>query len=198
MKRLFYLILTGFLGSCATSLEPTFHETRVLERIGDLDTTPHWADGSKVMWEENNQAVFANIIRMTGDARPDACMKASALAAKGEMLQYIRQNITISGQLDESSLSGDPSYESLTAFLSQGKIHGVKILDRYWEKTVESNESGESVLRLRCATKVALQKSELQKQLREAANPKGKGNAEIRNTLLNAQKSFIDNLSIGH
>lgn len=74
----------------------------------------------------------------------------------------------------------------------------MKVAGRYWEKTVESNESGESALRLRCVTKVTVKKSDLLRQLRAATDNKSQGNAKIRNSLLNAQQGFIDGLSTGH
>lgn len=173
---------------------PEFHASKVIERMSGFDSTPTWANGSKVMWKEQGEVIFANIMTMSGNSRPEACMNAAGLEGKAQMLQYIKAGITTSGQLNELSASSDPAYESLTAFLSQGNISGAAVRDRYWEKIVTSDESGQRVLKIRCAASIAVRSSVLEKQLAEAMNPRQQGNPEIREKLLEAQKEFIENL----
>lgn len=179
-NNLLAIIMVGVVSSCVSTSGPEYEESEVLERLGGRDETPEWADGSKVMWEEDQNVLFTNNVRMDGNARPSACMKAAALNAKVEMLKYIKQNITSSGQFDDSSFDSDPAFESLTAFLSQGSISGASVKEQYWEKSVESNAEGARVLRLSCSALVSVKKSQLAKQLREATTAKRSGDPAIR------------------
>ncbi|MFW7380853.1 MAG: hypothetical protein ACOH5I_18705 [Oligoflexus sp.] len=187
----------ALFSSCSSTPDPDvpeFHATKVIDRMSGFEETPSWANGAKVMWKEQGDVIFANIMTMSGNSRPEACMNAAALAGKSQMLQYIQAAITTSGQLNEMSASSDPAYESLTAFLSQGNISGASVRDRYWEKVVSSDEAGQRVLKIRCAASIAVRSNILEKQLAEAMNPKQEGNPEIREKLLEAQKDFIENL----
>lgn len=195
MKTAFVSILALAAVSCTTTAQgPQFAKTKVIERMGDKDETPAWANGEKILWQEGSDVAFAHTMTMSGDSRTEACMKAAALDAKTEMLRYIKDNITSGGQLNESEAASDPAYESLTAFLSKGSVSGAAVKERYWEKVEMSDSSGERVLKVRCAAKVTVKKSELERQLREASNPKSKGNPEIRDALVKAQKEYIENL----
>lgn len=188
------LIVTMLGGCVTTSQSPEYSESRVVERIGKTDKTPKWADGSITMFEEGQDAVFTSVMTMSGDSRPEACLKAADLDARSMMLRHIKDSLTASGQLNEVSASADPGYEGLIAFLSQGKISGAKTTERYWEKLEESDTAGARVLRLRCAVKLAVKKSDLQRQMREATEVKT-GNSEIREKLIQAQGDFIESLS---
>ncbi len=188
-------LLASMLMSCVTTPSgPEFRESRVVERIGKAKETPSWAEGTVTMFEEGQDAIFTSVMTMSGDSRPEACLKAADLDSRSMMLRHIKDTITASGQLNEVSASSDPGYESLIAFLSQGKITGAKTTERYWEKAEESDSAGARVLRLRCAVKVAVKKTELQRQMREATEVKS-GNAEIRKKLLQAQGEFIESLN---
>jgi hypothetical protein len=134
---------------------------------------------------------------MSGDARPDACNSAAGDIGRGEILRQIKDNISISGQLSESSASSDPATESLLAFLSQRSLSGVNVGARYWERREESDSAGIRVLRVFCATKVAISKSLLKRQIRDAIDGAPGGNPEIRAKLQKAQESFFDNLAGG-
>ena len=81
--------------------------------------------------------------------------------------------------------------ENLTAFLSMGRLSGAQVAERYWERKEESDAQGNRVLRLHCATKIAINKASLERQLRDATTVRG-GNPEIREKLLQAQKDFIE------
>lgn len=186
---------TLIVGSCATNPSSVgFHPSKVIERIADKSETPAWARGESVMTEENGEITFSNVVSMSGDARPESCTKAASLDAKAEMLRHIKENITAAGQLADDSVQSDPSFESLTAFLSQGELHGAKVGEKYWEKREESATDGSRVLRLNCAAKVTISKAALAKMLREATTKEKSGNPEIRAKLLDAQKSFIDGI----
>ncbi|MBM4254259.1 MAG: hypothetical protein FJ146_20015 [Deltaproteobacteria bacterium] len=188
-------LLSSALLSCVTgSNGPEYRESRVVERIGKAKETPTWAEGTVTMYEDGQDAIFTSIMTMSGDSRPEACLKAADLDSRSMMLRHIKDTLTASGQLNEVSASSDPGYEGLVAFLSQGKITGAKTTERYWEKAEESDTTGTRVLRLRCAVKVAVKKIELQRQMREATDVKS-GNAEIRKKLLQAQGDFIESLN---
>ncbi len=182
------------LQSCVTAPTKEYGESKVIERIGGKTETPEWASGAIAMTEEGANVIFVSQMSMAGNARSEACVKAAEMDGKSAMLKYIKEHISTSGQLNEADASSDPGYESLTAFLAQSKLSGVKTIERYYEKREESSESGERVLKLRCLAKLAIKKSELEKQLREATTKQG-GNPEIREKLLEAQKSFIEGLS---
>ena len=196
MKSAMLLAMTFGLASCATtSIEPEWKETEVVERMGEKSETPEWATGEKIIWQEGADLVFVHTMTMTGDSRSEACMKAAALESKTEMLRYIKDNVTSAGQLNEADAISDPVYEALTAFFSKGSVSGSSVKERYWEKVTVSEASGMRALKMRCAAKVAIQKSELERQMREASNPKAKGNPEIRDALIKAQKEFIEGVS---
>lgn len=187
------LFLVTTFPACVTTPTKEFGESRVLERVGGKDETPAWADGTKAMAEEASDVVFFAQMTMGANSRTEACIKAAELDGRSAMLRYIKENISSSGQVNETDAASDPGYEALTAFLSQSKLSGVRPSERYWEKVEQSDESGDRVLKLRCVVKLAIKKSELQRQLREATAAQG-GNPQIRESLLNAQKQFFDGL----
>ena len=189
-------ILAGILTAACTTTEkgPQFKESRVIERMGKAKESPSWTDGSQPMFEEGQDVVFASLLTMSGDARPEACMKAADVDARAMMLRHIKDSLTASGQLNEVSASSDPGYEALIAFLSSGSIKGARTTQRFWEKIEESDSSGARVLRLKCAVKLSVSKTELAKQMRDASNAPA-GNAEIRAKLHKAQGDFIESLS---
>lgn len=183
--------------SCTSSNDRTeFKKSKVIERIANKDETPSWATGEIAMFEEGQDVIFANIVSMSGNSRPEACMKASELEARSQMLRHIKDNIVASGQLNEVGATQDPAYESLTAFFSSGKISGSKVVGRYWQRVEESDESRERVLRLQCATKVSVKKQDLLKQMREAMGVSS-GDPKVREALNKATTGFIDGLSSG-
>ena len=51
----------------------------VIERIGRSDSTPEWTYGARVMWQEEDNIIFAYSLEMGGESRPDICMKAASL-----------------------------------------------------------------------------------------------------------------------
>jgi hypothetical protein len=162
-------------------------------RIGDKDETPEWTNGEVGMTAEGSDVVFVDVMTFAGNARPEACVSAAELNGRAQILRHVKDAITTSGQVNETSAASDPGYESLTAFISQGKIRGAKTAAKYWERREESDENGSRVLRVKCAVKVTVSKTELARQLREATEGHG-GNAEIQKQLINAQKAFIDSV----
>ena len=197
MNQKMILSLLVASAGCATVPTKEFAASHVVERVGHRDSTPEWADGTRAMAEEGSDVVFFAQMTMGGNARTEACIKAAELDGRSAMLRYIKEHLSTSGQVNEADASSDPGYESLTAFLSQSKISGVRPSDRYWEKVEQSMESGERALKLRCVVKVMIKKSELQRQLREATVAQG-GNPKVRDSLLKAQKEFFDGLDQGH
>jgi hypothetical protein len=191
MTTLLGILLSG----CASTGKPVYEKARVVERIADKGETPKWATGEVSMTEENGDVTFANITTMSGNSRPEACMSTAELGARAQMLRHIKENIASSGQVNETSASADPGYESLIAYFSAGKIVGAKISARYWERVEESNEIGERVLRLRCAAKVAVKKSELVRQMQDAIGGAKGGDPKVREALNKATTDFIGNLS---
>ena len=155
------------LTSCSTT-GPSFQKAEVLERIGNKTETPEWASGEKTTYVEGGDCIFISQISMAGNARSESCMKAAELDAQAGILKHIKTSITASGQVNEADATTDPGYESLTTFFAAGKLNGIKTMERYWEKRVESTETGDRALKLRCTVKVAIRKSDLEKQLREA------------------------------
>ena len=188
---------TLLLASCATpsTLTREFSETRVLERMGNASETPAWSHGAEPLFSEGGNVFFTNTIAMSGDSRPEACTNAAADLARVQILRQIKDNLTSSGQLSEVSASSDPSVESLTAYLAQGHLSGVKVSKRYWERREESDSNGIRILRVHCASQVSIARSILERQLRVAIDGAGHGNPQIRQTLLDAQKQFLDSLS---
>lgn len=163
-----------------------------MERMGEASETPKWSHGEKSMISEGSDIVFIHTTTMSGNSRTEACLESAELQGRASFLRYVQENTTSSGQFNEQSVVDDPAFESLTAFISQGKISGVTTRAKYFERREESSETGERVLRLHCAIKVAVKRSELERQLRMALG--NGGNKEIRDQLLKAQKSFIESI----
>ena len=185
-------LVTLFM-SCTTTHGPTFEKSEVLERMGNKAETPEWSYGSEAMQSEGGQVFFIQTMTMEGNARPDACMAACELSAKAEFLKHIQTAITTSGQLNDQNLRQDPAYESLTAFLAQGKLSGAATATRYYEKRVESDAvTGERTVKLHCAVKVGVKKADLERQLADALG--NGGNKAIREKILEAQKKFIEDV----
>lgn len=195
LKHVLLVIAFSLITGCVSGpSKPEYKPAEVVDRQKGYKDTPEWADPANPMFEEGSDVVFISSTRMSGNFRPEACLKAADLDARSGMLRHVRDNITSSGQLNEMSASDDPAYESLVAFLSNGTINGAKVAARYWEKIEESDESGERVLRVRCAVKVAVKKTELARQLREATRGPG-GNPKIREKLIEGQQNFLDSIS---
>lgn len=188
------VLLSSIFYSCVHS-EPNYSKTEVLERIGNADATPEWASGAVAMTSEGPKALFISVITMSGDSRPEACMRAAADTARADILRHIKDGLSTSGQLNDTSVTADPSYESLTAFLSQERLSGISVESRYWEKVVASDTSANRVLKLRCAAKVGISKVDLARQL-QAALGNG-GNGAVRQKLLDAQQKFIEQIGEG-
>ena len=176
------------------TFEPKYEKTEIIERLGNVKETPSWANGSKVLWREKNEVIFVSTLQFDGNTRPESCMKAASLDGKANILSFIEENITSSGQLSELDASTDPAFESLTAFISQGKISGVSVKERYWEKIVTSTTDGQRSLKLNCASKIAIKESDLRRQLAKATRSNPEGNKEIRDALIDAQVSFLNEL----
>jgi hypothetical protein len=172
--------------------QPEFDPSVVLERMSDRRETPEWTQGEATLVVEKNDLIFIAVTRLVGDARPDACMNVAAENARAAILRQIEDNISNSGQVNDQDASLDPGVESLMVFLSQGKLSGVKVTDRYWEKRLESDTDGQRVLRIHCAAKVAISRSMLEKQIRSVLNAAPAGDPQIRERLLDSHKSFID------
>jgi len=155
--------------------------------------TPEWVLNSNILLEEQSNVIFIHKVNLNGSARPDSCVSIARTQALAEMMKYIKNSVTSSGQVEDLNASSDPSYSSLTAFLSQGNISGAKVTTTYWEQTMESDDSGvRPIKKLMCAVKVNIDKGVLDKQMRDAINGAPGGNPEIRKKLLEAQKTFID------
>jgi len=190
------LVLCSILSTSCFTTTPskTFAKSNVIERMGNKDETPEWATGEIAMRDEGQDVIFISQMTMGADSRSEACLKAAELDGRSAMSRYIKEGISSSGQVDEANAKDDPSYEALTAFLSNAKLSGIRPTHRYWEKVETSDESGDRVLKLRCSAKLAIKKSELARQLKEATSVAKGGNPKIRESLLNAQQQFLENL----
>jgi len=187
--------IVACLSSCVTTPpKPEYEASRVVERIGDKEDTPEWAHADAAMMYEGADVAFIHQMSMAGNSRSEACLKAAELDGRAAMIRYIKENISASGQVNETNALSDPGYEALTAFLAQGKLSGVHVKERYWEKREESSESGERVLRMRCVVRLAVDRNTLEQQLREALNGGKGGNPKIREQLLESQKNFFENI----
>lgn len=188
-----YLFTAVFMGACTSTDHPDYRASEVIETMGDIDK-PEWALSGATMTEEEGDVIFISELSMGANSRPEACFKASELQGKSQMIGYIKSKITSSAQLNETNAESNPGFESLTAVLSQGTLSGVKTKDRFWEKRVESSETGERLLKIHCTVKLAIAKGELARQLREASMAASGGNAEMKAKLLKAQETFIENI----
>lgn len=183
------LIVVG----CSSS--PKYVKTEVISNSTKTLETPEWVLNPSIIHEEGSNVVFVHKVTLSGSSRPDACVSMARTQAVGEMMKYIKNAVTTSGQVEDLNSSSDPSLSSLTAFLSQGNISGAKVTTTYWEQTMEADESGlKPTKKLMCAVQVAIEKSTLDRQMRDAINGTPGGNPEIRRKLLDAQKNFIDNV----
>lgn len=196
MKNILAFISISTVAACTTPkvVHPDFEKPRVIERMGNVSESPTWSIGSEPFAQENGHVILTNTMTMSGDSRVEVCTGAASELGRVSILRQIMDQMTSSGQLSEESSSEDPAVESLTAYLAQGRISGVKVVKRYWEKREESDASGMRVLRVHCATQVSIARSELERQIRDAMSGRKSGNPEIRERLLNAQKNFIDSL----
>ena len=190
---IFSSISTIFLSSCRSSSK--YVKQEIIANSDKTLETPDWVLNSSVIREEGSNIIFIHKVTLSGASRPDACVSMARTQAVGEMLKYIKNSVTASGQVEDLNASTDPSLSSLTAFLSQGNISGAKVTTTYWEKTKEADDSGvRPTQKLMCAVQVAIEKSVLDKQMRDAINGAPGGNPEIRRKLLDAQKQFIDSV----
>jgi hypothetical protein len=193
-KNLVLSALTSIvIAGCTSSSK--YVKTEVISNSTKTLQTPDWVLNPNIMLEDGGNVIFIHKVTLSGTSRPDACVSMARTQAVGEMMKYIKNSVTTSGQVEDLNSSSDPSLSSLTAFLSQGNISGAKVTTTYWEQTMEADDSGmKPVKKLMCAVQVSIDKSILEKQMRDAINGAPGGNPEIRKKLLDAQKSFIDNV----
>jgi hypothetical protein len=186
-------VISTIIGGCSSS--PKYIKSQFISNSLRTDQTPPWVLASETLMEHENSVIFVHKVYLSGQGRPDACLSMARTQAVGEMMKYIKTAITNSGQVEELSASSDPSFSSLTAYLSQGNISGTKIKNTYWEHTLEGDETGSKpIKKLMCAVQVAIQKETLERQMRDAINGTPGGNPEIRQKLIDAQKNFIDHV----
>lgn len=178
----------------AVGNQKDFEAAKVIERVGGMKETPKWASGVEPMLEEKGSVIYIQTLTMDGNSRPEACLKAAGDMGRAEFVRQIKDGITAAGQVTENSASGDVAIESNIAYLSNLKLSGVKISERYWEKVEESDASRSRVLKVRCAAKVAIPKTLLDQQIRQATETNAT-NPEIRKKLLEGQKAFLDQIS---
>ncbi|KAB8031829.1 hypothetical protein [Fluviispira multicolorata] len=183
-----------FIAGCTSSSK--YIKSEVIANSTKTLKTPDWALNSQVMVEDGGNFIFIHKMTLSGTSRPDACISMARTQAVGEMMKYIKNSVTSSGQVEELNASSDPSMSSLTAFLSQGNISGAKVTTTYWEQTMEADDSGvRPIKKLMCAVQVSIDKSTLERQMKDAINGVPGGNPEIRQKLLDAQKNFIEGVA---
>lgn len=192
MKRLLVLLVVGGCSS-TKNVQPEFFASSVIERIGGVDEAPKWTIGDISLLEEGGNFLYSYTITMGGSSQTDSCVNAAELKAKSQIVQYIKTAITESGQLAENT-QNNSGYEGITAFVASGKLSGVKLVARYWEKIQEPDSFGNKTLKLRCAARVSITKAELARQLEDQV-AKAKVNAEIKAKLLAAQEKFLANVA---
>lgn len=172
------LAVAPLMTACVTSgpVQPEYEPSQVIERIGRESETPGWASGAKPFYEEAGDVLFISTITMSGDARPEACSRAAADTGRVEILRQIQDSLTSSGQFEEVSATADPAVETLIAFLSQGKLWGLKVTARYWERRWSPTRLGCGSLgstaprRSRCASR-CLNRSFVQQSAIPPATP---------------------------
>lgn len=194
-KKIVFIATLFAIAIYGCSSSPKYVKTEVISNSTKTLETPGWVLNPSVVLEEGGNMIFVHKVTLSGSSRPDACVSMARTQAVGEMMKYIKNSVTSSGQVEDLNGSSDPSLSSLTAFLSQGNISGAKVTTTYWEQTMEADDSGmKPVKKLMCAVQVSIDKATLDKQMRDAINGAPGGNPEIRQKLLDAQKSFIDNV----
>ena len=180
-------------GCTSLPTKPEFEASKVVERQDDASETPKWAKSETPMSESGGNVMFTSQMTFGGNARTEACFKGAELEARASILRQIKENLTASGQLNETDATSDAGVESLTAFLSQGSLSGVKTVHRYYEKREESNaDSGERSIKLHCSVQISIKKSDLERQLQAAIG--GGGNKQIHDKLVEAQQQFIESV----
>ncbi|APJ03106.1 hypothetical protein [Silvanigrella aquatica] len=194
-KKLLILSSLAVLAIVGCTSSPNYVKSEVIANSTKTLKTPEWVLNPSIVLEEGSNVIFVHKVTLSGSSRPDACVSMARTQAVGEMMKYIKNAVTTSGHVEDLNGSNDPSLSSLTAFLSQGNISGAKVTTTYWEQTMEADDSGiKPVKKLMCAVQVSIDKTTLDKQMRDAINGAPGGNPEIRKKLLDAQKSFIDNV----
>lgn len=187
------ITLTSLIFTLTACMSSTvsYQPSEVIDRMPGQSEAPKWANGQFLMFREKGDVVYISQLSMSADSRPDICLRSAADIARVNILRQIKEQITSSSQFSEYSSSSDPAIESLSVFLSQGKLSGVRTKEAYWEKRLESVEGGERVLRLYCSAQVAIEKSLLSRQLQNALQSQNK---TIKEKLLKAQADFIEGL----
>ena len=188
------MLLTLAVSQCSLSHAASQYAPEVTERLGMASETPEWTYGAKVMWQDGDSVIFAHALEMSGDSRPDVCMKAASLQARVAMRRFITESISSSELLSQASLTSDPEFESVTASLAQGSIKGASVREQYWERLLKPDVRGERRLRMRCASQVQVTRSDLDGQLEQIIVTQTKNNPEMRRALITAQTDFLNNL----
>lgn len=192
------LPLSLFLTSCSTtSSGPLFESSQVLDRMGDLSKSPEWATGAKPITEEGGNVIYTSVLILSGDARPDACMRMAEEQSRGRFLREIKDQIATTGQVNEIDAESDPAWESLSTFAAKGQLSGARTTERFWERKVQSDGTGNRILKLHCASRVAIRREILQKQINDVLR-NSKGNPVVREKLQKFHEDYLDGLTESH
>ena len=196
MKNLLAIILLTLTACVSTPkfVQPEFKPAKTIERIGGLDKTPEWAKGVTTFTEVKGNLIYINTITMSGDSRPEACLKVAANSGRVKILREIKDNISSTEQFTELSTDSDPAIDTLITFLSQGALTGVKVGQQYWEKNEVSDTNGFRVLKLNCSVQVQIPKKHLVKQINNVILGSKKGHSKVKEKLMEAHEKFIESV----
>lgn len=183
MKK--FLFVTFLISACASksTSQPEFEETKVLERMRGAKAAPGWVDSEKEKFLETEgttrQVSYRGTVIMSGNAKPDSCMRAASDIARSSIVKNIVDSLTTKSSVEDSGAGAETTSDQLIASFSQLRFTGVEISGVYWEKSIQSDENGNRVLKLQCWAKASIPATELKKQIDKAVGDAAKKNPEV-------------------
>ena len=125
------LTVITFITLAGCSSTGPYHECEILEAM--VEDEPNWLN--KEMFIEGSNYNFIHSVRMSGNSRQSACISAAGMAAKGKMLDYIKNEVMNSAQFNQIDAESDPVVEQFITTISKGKFHGAYVSEMvpFWQ-----------------------------------------------------------------
>lgn len=167
-QKINVLILWAMIGlaiGCATKPTTTeYAADKVVARSDNRSDRPSWASETKSVIDESTSWIIIGTSEVPGDSRIQASFKLSDSTARGNLAQKLETSVTKIVENVETGLAmEDQGLKALVREISQSTFKNVDIDDRYWEKVIRTNSTGEQVLIMKVFSRLKVSKSDFTK-----------------------------------
>lgn len=134
VRRLFQVCLTVVVFGCSST--PPGQERVWLDSTTHKDNPPSWAEGLKIIWEDDGKVFIRSTQTVRGDERVNGCYDLAKLDAKEAILTELASEV--SGSLDNAQQSINENAEIVLGKVRsgefKGRITGLRHAQQYFER----------------------------------------------------------------